>query len=120
MYLLIIILDKARDLENILEKFREIEVTGATVYNSIGVGRNTLYGTDLPMIASLRRIFDPDEKTYNKTLISVIKKKETLDSAIKLAQEVCGDFDEPDVGIMFWLNLDGVIGFNVSEHLNTD
>jgi nitrogen regulatory protein PII len=120
MYLLVIILDKIRDLENIIVEFRKIGVTGATVFNSIGVGRNTLYGTDLPVIASLKRVFDPDNKTYNKTLISVIRKKETLDQAMQVAMDVLGDFDEPDVGIMFSLKIDNVIGFNTPEQLDAE
>jgi nitrogen regulatory protein P-II 1 len=120
MFLLVIILDKAKDLENIIVKFREIGVTGATVFDSIGVGRNTLYGTDLPVIASLSRIFDSESKTYNKTLMSIIRKKETLDNALKVAQDVCGDFDNPDVGIMFWLKLEGVVGFNVPDNYEKD
>ena len=115
MYLFVLILDKASDLENTIEKFRDIGVTGATIYNSIGLGRSTLYRSDIPVIATLKRIFDSEGKTYNRTLISVIKTRETLEDAMRVAQEVCGDFDEPDVGIMFSIKLEDVIGFNTPE-----
>lgn len=115
MYLLVIILDKARDMENLLQKFREIGVTGATVFDSVGVGRNTLYGTDMPVIASLKRIFDPERRTYNHTLFSIIKERDTVDKALEAAQEVCGDFSRPDVGIMFTMKLEDVIGFQTTD-----
>jgi len=118
MYLLVIILDKVKDLENIIEAFRGIGVTGATVYNSLGVGRNTLYGTDLPVIASLRRVFDPENRTYNKTLVSVIRTRETLDKALKVGQDLLGDFDQPDVGIMFSIKVEDVIGFSTPDQLD--
>ncbi len=119
MYLLVIILDKAKDLENIIRKFREIGVTGATVFDSIGVGRTTLYGST-EVIASLKRIFDPETRAYNHTILSVIRTKETLDAAVEAAQEVCGDFTKPDTGIMFTVKLDQVIGFSVSGQSNEE
>ena len=82
MHLLVIILDKAKDVENIIEKFREIGVTGATLYNSIGIGKSTLYKSDIPVIATLAHIFDSESKTFNKTLVSIIKTDETLEKAI--------------------------------------
>jgi len=120
MYLLVMILDKASDLQNVLEKFREIGITGATVFDSVGVGRHTLYGTDLPIIASLKRIFDPSQRVYNHTLFSIIKEKETVEKALRAAQEVCGDFTRPDVGIMFTVKLDEVIGFVAVSEPNVD
>ncbi len=113
MYLLVVILDKAEDMQNVLERFHQIGVTGATIFDSVGIGRSTLYSTNMPIIASLKRVFDPDSRTYNHTLISVMRKRETVEAAIKAAREVCGDFDKPDVGIMFTVKLEEVIGFNV-------
>ena len=112
MYLLVLILDNSEHIEKIIESFREIGITGATLFDSIGLGRNTLYGHAMPKaIASLRRIFDHDERTYNHTMICVIKEQETLDAAFKAAEDVCGSFDNPDVGIIFSLKLDKVVGF---------
>lgn len=111
MYLLVIILDKASRLEQILAKWHDIGVTGATVFDSVGVGRSTLYGTSAPVIASLKRIFDPERSTYNHTLMSIIRTKKTLEEAIEAAQEVCGSFEEPDTGILFTIELERVIGF---------
>jgi nitrogen regulatory protein P-II 1 len=120
MYLLIIILDKAKDMENLLRKFKEIGITGATVFDSVGVGRNTLYGTDMPVIASLKRIFDPESRTYNHTLFSIIRNRETVDKALEAAQEVCGDFSMPDVGIMFTIKLEDVIGFETRDKADAE
>ncbi|MFH1677174.1 MAG: hypothetical protein ABIC40_09135 [bacterium] len=111
MYLFVLILDRTSDLQKIIEKFSEIGITGATVYDSLGIGRSTLCNTEMPIIASLRRIFEMREKTYNHTLMSIIKTKETLDDAFRIAEEICGDFGRPDIGIMYSIELDRVIGF---------
>ncbi len=110
-----IILDKASDMERVIEKWREIGVTGVTVLPSLGVGSTTLYGTDAPIIANLRRIFESDSRTYNHTMLSVIKMEQTLKEAIKVAEETCGDFMKPNVGIMFTVKIDNVIGFKSAE-----
>lgn len=113
MYLLVMILDNSTDLERILEKFKDIGITGATIFDSVGMGRTTLYGTDAPIIASLKRIFER-QAVYNHTVISIIKSEKTLVDAIELAKSVCGDFQKPDKGIIFTLKLDQVIGFSES------
>lgn len=118
MQLLVIILDKTSDLENLVHKFRDIGVTGLTIFDSIGIGKTSLYGSGLPIIASLSRIFDSDGRTYNHTVFSVIKKDETLEQAIQVAEEICGDFMKPDVGILFTIKLDRVIGFATPEEIN--
>lgn len=110
-----IVLDKASDMERVIERWREIGVTGATVLPSLGVGSTTLYGTDAPVIANLRRIFEADSRTYNHTMLSVIKTEQTLKDAIKVAEDTCGDFKKPNVGIMFTVKIDNVIGFMATE-----
>ena len=110
MYLLVLILDRSADLENILTRFREIGVLGATIFDSAGVGRTTLYGSDAPIIASLKRII-ARQAVYNHTMISVIKTRDTLDRAMDAAKEVVGDFTLPDRGIMFTIKLEDVVGF---------
>lgn len=110
MHLLVVILEKATDLEKIITKFREIGVMGATLFDSRGIGRTTLYGTDAPIISSLKRIFEGDA-VYNHTMISVIKTEETLNQAIKAVADVCGDMNLPDKGILFTIKLEHVVGF---------
>ncbi len=121
MYLLVLIIDKAENIEKIITGFREIGITGATIFDSIGLGRNTLYGKSMPpVIASLKRIFDPESRTYNHTMINIIRKKETLDDAMRVAEEVCGSFDQPDMGIMFSLELDKVVGFSTINPIDAE
>jgi len=112
MYLFVGILDKEEDLEKIIAKFREIGVAGATIFDSIGLGPDTLHGQGMPpVIASLHGIFDREKRIYNHTIFSVIESKETLDKAFQAAEDVCGDFNRADVGILFSVELDRVVGY---------
>jgi hypothetical protein len=118
MYLLVLILDKTKDFENLIPKWKEIGITGVTIFDSIGIGKNTLYESNIPIIASLAKIFDSDTRKYNHTLLSVMESEEMLLKAIKAVEDVCGDFTQPDVGIMFSIKLDRVIGFTPINNNN--
>lgn len=111
MYLLVVILDKSTHLERVIDRFVEIGVPGATVIESRGLGRDTLFSTDTPLIASVRRVFDKDLSTFNHTLLSVIDRKETLDAATAAVIEIVEGFEKPDTGIMFTIKVDQVFGF---------
>ena len=115
MYLLVVILDKTSDLEKVIGKFTEIGVPGATVIDTMGIGKNTLIASDAPVIASLRRIFEKDMTVYNHMVLSVIDDKSVLDAAAAAVVEIVGGFDKPDTGIMFTIKLDQVYGFTEVE-----
>ena len=51
-------------------------------------------------------------------MFSIIRKEETLKQAVQVAEEVCGDFLKPDVGILFTIKLDSVIGFATLDDYN--
>jgi hypothetical protein len=51
--------------------------------------------------------------------LSVIDTEKNLLRAMDAAQEICGDFMQPDVGIMFSIQLDRVIGFNPPPENNS-
>jgi len=86
MYLFVLILDKTSDLQKIIEKFAMVGITGATVYDSLGVGKSTLNDSDMPIIANLSQVFEMRRKTYNHTLISIIRTKETLNDAFRISE----------------------------------
>jgi nitrogen regulatory protein P-II 1 len=111
MYLLVLVLDKAYHLDQVLAKFPEIGITGATILDSMGVGGATLFGTDAPVIANLQQIFDNDRVTFNHTVISVVESKDILDKAVREISAIVNGFDKPNTGIMFTVKLDEVFGF---------
>lgn len=106
MKLLIIILNKVEKLEEVLEGFIEIGITGATVIDSVGMGH--ILSEEVPIFAGLRFMFS-GAKPHNKTILSVIdKKKET--EAVDLLGRILGDLNTPGTGIIFSVPLDTVEG----------
>jgi nitrogen regulatory protein P-II 1 len=106
MKLLILFLNKVEKLEEVLEGFVEIGITGATVIDSVGMGH--ILSEEVPIFAGLRFMF-AGTKPHNKTIFSVIK-KEKEEEAIRLLQKIIGDLNQPGTGIVFTISLDQVEG----------
>ena len=111
MYLLVIVLNKEEFLENILTSFVEADISGATIVDSVGMGRVLAY--DVPLFAGLRATTQAyQSKPYNKTIFTVIKDEEHLKDAINLIEDVV-DLDVPGTGLLFAFPLSVVKGLSI-------
>lgn len=100
MYALFLILNDVYMLDDILEIFYELNV-GATSFDSIGMGKVLLeHNVSVPFFSSIRKLIDGN-KPYNKTIISVIKDKDLLDTAVNRINEKLDNFHKQGVGFMF-------------------
>jgi len=106
-HLLVFILNREEDLEEILLGFVEIGIPGATVIDSVGMGR--ILSHEIPLFAGLRSLLVGTRPT-NRTIISVVPGKEKLEKAIVLITDICGDLDEPGSGVLFTIPLSEVRG----------
>jgi len=104
--LLILILNKVEKLEEVLEGFIEIGITGATVIESVGMGQ--ILSEEVPIFAGLRFMF-AGAKPHNKTIFSAIK-DEKEKSVIKLLQKILGDLNDPGTGIVFTIPIERIEG----------
>lgn len=100
MNLLVVVLNQEEHLRTLLEKFPDIDVRGATVINSTGMGQ--LLAADVPIFSTLTKLLSgASSRAENYTLFSVIRTEETLEKAIALVHQVAGDLKRPDSGILF-------------------
>ena len=106
MKLLILILNKVEKLEEVLEGYIEIGITGATVIDSVGMGH--ILSEEVPIFAGLRFMF-AGTKPHNKTIISAIK-DEKEKPAIDILKKILGDLNQPGTGIIFTIPIDVVEG----------
>ncbi|HDJ23346.1 MAG: hypothetical protein B5M54_03770 [Candidatus Aminicenantes bacterium 4484_214] len=106
MKLVVLILNKVEKLEEILEGFIEVGVSGATIIDSIGMGH--VLAEEVPIFAGLRFMF-AGARPHNKTIISVIKEEKEKE-VINLIKKIIGDLNQPGTGIIFTLQLDQVEG----------
>jgi nitrogen regulatory protein PII len=105
--LFIYILNDQEKLDEIMAGFIEIGITGATIIDSVGMGR--ILAKDVPIFAGFQSLLS-GSRPYNKTIISVVDDDQKVESALSLIEETCGPFDQPGAGIAFTLPLDQVHG----------
>ncbi len=107
MKLFVLIINEPDKLDEILEGFLEIGITGATIIDSLGMGH--ILSTDVPIFAGFRSLLS-GASAYNKTLLSIIKEPDKLKEAFNLVEEICGSLNEPGTGIAFSLPVDEIRG----------
>lgn len=109
MYLLLLVLNNESHVKEILEKFIDIDVRGATVINSQGMGR--IISEKVPIFSSLRSILSGEENRVNNfTIFSAIKTDETLNKAIDVVLNVVKDINKPGTGILIVLPVIKIFG----------
>ncbi len=113
-YLLVVVLNKTEKLESILERFVDVDVRGATVIDSIGMGRTL--EAEIPIFGTLQEILSAGKgrRPENKTIFTVIKEERTLRDAQRAIKEELAGFKEPGTGIMFVLPIMDFIGLSPS------
>ena len=100
MNVLVVVLNREEHVRILLERFSEIDVRGATVISSTGMGQ--LLTADVPIFSTLSRLLSgASRRMENSTIFSVIRTEETLEKAIALVHEVVGDMKDPGSGILF-------------------
>lgn len=106
MKLLVLILNKVEKLEEVLEGFLEVGITGATIIESVGMGQ--ILSEEVPIFAGLRFMF-AGTKPHNKMILSVIKEGKE-EPAIRVLRKILGDLGTPGTGIVFTMPIDKVEG----------
>jgi nitrogen regulatory protein PII len=107
MTLLVFICNKPDKLEEILEGFVEIGVTGATIIDTVGMGR--LLSSEVPIFAGFRTMFR-GASAVNKTIMSVIDDPAKVEEAYSIIEDAVGSLNEPGAGIVFTIPIEKVKG----------
>jgi nitrogen regulatory protein P-II 1 len=106
MQLLVVILNKEEYLEEVLSLFVELGISGATILDSVGMGR--ILSHDIPIFAGFRDLI-VGNRPYNKTILSVVK-DEIVEQTANGLRSICGDFAEPGSGLIFSMPVNKVWG----------
>ncbi len=110
MKLLFIVLNKEEYLDEVLEAFLELGLRGATILDSVGMGRILAY--EIPIFAGLRSIL-PGHRPFNKTILTLVE-EEKISDVITAVEQIIGPLETPGTGIAFALPVDFVKGLSKS------
>ena len=111
MKLVILFLNKEEHLQEVLEAFIELGINGATVLDSVGMGR--ILAHDIPIFAGFRNLLQ-DSRPGNKSIFSVVPDNK-ISSMVKAVEQIIGDLDQPGNGVLLSMPIDFVKG--LPEHL---
>ncbi len=106
MHLLIFVLNKEEHLEEILEVFLELDIGGATIIDSIGMGR--ILAHDIPIFAGFRSLMQ-ESRPGNKTILTVIDEKK-IPRVVQGIEQICGSLDKPGAGVLITIPIGFVKG----------
>lgn len=107
MQLLVMVVDKDEDLDEIFEAFINIGIKGVTVLDSMGSGH--LFNEDLSIFGKLSKLGD-GRKKHNKTIFSIVEDPAKLEEAMDVVERIVGDLNEPHTAVMFTIPLGIVQG----------
>ena len=118
MLMVMMILHDPDKLQDLLDAWEGIGVPGATILHSIGLGRtrtNPGMWDDLPLIPNLRDFYEHDEY-FGRTVFTVVPDEAMADKVVEATNQVTGDLDQPDTGLLVVLPLLKVFGLVKREY----
>jgi hypothetical protein len=107
MYVLFIVLNGTDYLDEILAKFVDIGVRGATILDSQGMASAILESQNrgIPLFGLFEALLD-DSRPYNKTIFTVLESKQLVDKTVAVVQDIMKDVPRPGAGFMFTIPID--------------
>lgn len=108
MYALFLVLNETDLLEEMLARFVDVGVQGATILDSQGMA-SALAGSpkDLPFFSSLKVRFE-GARPYSKTIFTVLENEDLVKRTVEAARDVLADTDSPGAGFMFSLPIGNI------------
>jgi nitrogen regulatory protein PII len=117
-YLVVLVIDNPDSYHDILDAWEEAGAKGITILESTGIGRVRQSGLrdDLPLLPSLSDLFESGE-THNHTLFSVVEDLEATHALVSAAQNIIGDLEKGNTGLLFVAPLIEVHGLKKDKPL---
>ncbi len=99
MQLVFIVLNQVEHLDDLLRRFGEEGIKGATFCDSKGMAHELVEHNEFRFLGSLREMLNPSRKE-SKTIFTVVA-DDKVEVIARVAREVTGGLDHPDTGVLF-------------------
>jgi nitrogen regulatory protein PII len=112
MKLILFVLHDAEKLRDLLDAWKAAGASGATILFSTGMGRihqADALRDDLPLMPSLED-FLPRFERLSRTLFTMLDDDSVVEKVIAATQQVVGDLNQPDRGLLIVLPVAQVYG----------
>lgn len=112
MYVIMFVLDDPSILDRILDAWEEVGIGGVTIVESTGIQRRRIERKHIPMRFSFQPIVVGGE-SGNYTLFTFVKEEEMIDKCIQATEEIVGDLNDPNTGILAAWPIAKIKGLNI-------
>jgi hypothetical protein len=111
--MVLLVIDDLNICPRVLDAWSAAEVPGITILESTGLERlqKDSIRDDLPMMPSLSDLLRSHEH-HHRTIFSVVEGEELVDQVIEITQEIMGDLNEPNTGMLVVLPVARAIGLH--------
>jgi hypothetical protein len=113
MHMIMFVLDDPNSLDQVLEAWYELGVTGATIMESTGLHRRRQRQR-----VAMRYSFDsnPLEESGNYTLFAIVANESIAEDCLRAVEQVVGDLDTANTGVFASWPLSVVKGIPPIKH----
>ena len=98
MQMIMLVLDNPNQLDDVLNAWNSVGVTGMTVMESTGFHRRQAYILGARYISSDSGLVERIEQGHY-TLFAVVPDKDAVQQCLNATEQVVGDLDEPNTGV---------------------
>lgn len=111
MHMVLLVINNLDECTPVLDAWESVGVGGITIIESAGLGRVRKAGirADLPLMPSLSDFFRTPEHRH-RTIFTVVDDEAIVDQLIEVTEEIVGDLESPDNGLLFVLPVSRAIG----------
>ncbi len=106
MYMIFFVLNDPNRLDEVLSSWSAVGVGGVTIIESSGMYRRLQQHIPMRYMAGGQSF----QETCNYTLYAIVESQEVVQACLHAAEELIGDLDEPNTGVMAAWQLDMVKG----------
>jgi nitrogen regulatory protein PII len=122
MYMILFVLHDPARLKEVLNTWHETGVSGITILPSSGFKRlqkSAIFRDDMPLMPNLDDLFQYEE-ALNRTLMTIVPSDEMVDKVVNATQELIGDLNLPNTGILAVIPIARVYGLDRKDYENED
>ncbi len=99
MHMLMFVLDDPNRLDEVLDAWEALHVSGVTIVESTGIVRHRGLHAGSPLMAGFNRLLHSDQEGHY-TLFTIVKGEQTVRACIQAAEALVGNLKEPNTGVM--------------------
>jgi nitrogen regulatory protein PII len=122
MYMIFLVLHDPSRMKEVLSAWEDAGVSGVTILPSTGMQRlqsSDAYRDDVPLIPNIEDLLQYKEK-MNRTFFTVVPSETMVDQVVEATQNVVGDLNLPNTGILVVLPVLRAYGLDRKDYQNED